>query len=248
VSVWGGQRMATNRLTQGTPVRVGLIQGNILQADKWNPARAGMIVDRFIQLTRQAAANGAEFLLWPESSTPFYFQDDAGGDEIRSLVRELGRPLLLGSDEMEPGTPNRLYNSAFMLDPVGATAAVYRKIHLVPFGEYVPFQRALFFVGPLVEAVSAFTAGDRVTMLPVREHMVSTAICYEVTYPARRERPSARGVSCSRPLPTTPGTANRRPRISTSKWPRCAPSSRAATWSGPPTPASAASSIRTGAC
>ena len=185
VSVWGGQRMATNRLTQGTPVRVGLIQANIAQVDKWNPARAGMIVDRFLQLTRQAAANGAEFLLWPESSTPFYFQDDAGSEEIRRLVSELGRPLLLGSDEMEPGSPTRLYNSAFMLDPVGATAAVYRKIHLVPFGEYVPFQRALFFVGPLVEAVSAFTAGERVTMLPVREHMVSTAICYEVTYPSQ---------------------------------------------------------------
>jgi apolipoprotein N-acyltransferase len=100
------------------------------------------------------------------------------------MVRTLGVPLLLGSDEMEPGDPPKNYNSAFMLDPAGATAAVYRKIHLVPFGEYVPFQRLLFFVGPLVEAVSAFSAGTRVTMLPVEGHMVSTAICYEVTYPS----------------------------------------------------------------
>lgn len=184
-SVWGGQRMAANRLTQGAPIRVGLIQGNIAQLDKWNPARAGMIVDRYLQLTRQAIANGAEFVLWPESATPFYFQDDPGGDQIRSLVRQTGTPLLFGSDEVEPGTPNRFYNSAYMLDTAGTTAAVYRKIHLVPFGEYVPFQRALFFVGPLVEAVSAFTAGERVTMLPVREHMISTAICYEVTYPSQ---------------------------------------------------------------
>ncbi len=184
-SVWGGQRLAANRLTQGEPVRVGLIQGNIAQVDKWNPARAEMIVDRYLQLTRQAAANGADFLLWPESATPFFFQDDPGGEQIRALVRQLGKPLLFGSDELERGTPNRYYNSAFMLDTAGATAAVYRKMHLVPFGEYVPFQRALFFVAPLVEAVSAFTAGDRVTMLPVREHMVSTAICYEVTYPSQ---------------------------------------------------------------
>lgn len=184
-SVWGGQRMAANRLTQGEPVRVGLIQGNIAQVDKWNPARADMIVDRYLQLSRQAAANGADFLVWPESATPFFFQDDPGGEQIRALVRQLGKPLLFGSDEFERGTPNRYYNSAFMLDTVGATAAVYRKMHLVPFGEYVPFQRLLFFVGPLVEAVSAFTAGDRVTMLPVREHMVSTAICYEVTYPSQ---------------------------------------------------------------
>ena len=185
-SVWGGQRLAANRLTQGEPVRVGLIQANIAQADKWNPARAGMIVDRYLQLTRQAADNGADFLLWPESATPFFFQDDPEAEVVRSMVRQLGKPLLLGSDEVERGSPkDRYYNAAFMLDSAGATAAVYRKMHLVPFGEYVPFQSLLFFVGPLVEAVSAFTPGERVTMLPVREHMISTAICYEVTYPSQ---------------------------------------------------------------
>ena len=76
-------------------------------------------------------------------------------------------PLLLGSDEIEPGDPPQYFNAGFMLDTGGATAAVYRKMHLVPFGEYVPFQQLLFFVGPLVEAVAAFSAGTRVTMLPV---------------------------------------------------------------------------------
>ena len=71
-----------------------------------------------------------------------------------------------------------------MLDSGGATAAVYRKMHLVPFGEYVPFKDLLFFVKPLVEAVSDFSPGQQVTMLPVNGHMASTAICYEVTYPA----------------------------------------------------------------
>jgi apolipoprotein N-acyltransferase len=70
-----------------------------------------------------------------------------------------------------------------MLDPVGATAAVYRKIQLVPFGEYVPFKDTLFFVRPLVEAVSDFTPGRQVTMMPATGHMLSTAICYEVVYP-----------------------------------------------------------------
>ena len=123
-------------------------------------------------------------MIWPESSTPFYFEDDPAGGIVRNMVRELGVPLLLGSDEFEDGEPARNYNAGFMLDNAGATAAVYRKIHLVPFGEYVPMQKLLFFVGPLVEAVSAFTAGTRVTMLPVEGHMISTAICYEVTFPA----------------------------------------------------------------
>ena len=184
ISIWGGMRMSGNGLTSGAPIKIGLIQGNIAQTDKWNPARAGMILERYLQLTQQATNQGAQFIMWPESSTPFYFEEDPSGTIIRRMMRELGRPLLLGSDEFEQSEPPRHYNSAFMLDTAGATAAVYRKIHLVPFGEYVPFQRLLFFVGPLVEAVSAFSRGTRVTMLPVEGHMVSTAICYEVTYPA----------------------------------------------------------------
>jgi apolipoprotein N-acyltransferase len=184
VSIWGGLRLSSNALTSGQAITVGLIQGNIAQTDKWNPARAGMILDRYLQLTQQAVQRGAQFIIWPESATPFYFEEDPAGNVIRQMVRSQGKPLLLGSDETEPGDPPHSYNSAFMLDTGGATAAVYRKIHLVPFGEYVPFQRLLFFVGPLVEAVSAFSAGTRVTMLPVEGHMVSTAICYEVTYPA----------------------------------------------------------------
>ena len=184
ISVWGGLRLTSTTLTSGAPIKIGLIQGNIAQTDKWNPARAGMILDRYLQLTRQAADNGAQFIMWPESSTPFYFEEDPEGTVVRRMVASLGRPLLLGSDEFEDVQPPKHYNAAFMLDTAGATAATYRKIHLVPFGEYVPLQRLLFFVGPLVEAVSAFSAGTRVTMLPVEGHMVSTAICYEVTYPA----------------------------------------------------------------
>jgi apolipoprotein N-acyltransferase len=184
VSIGGGVRLQSNALTQGEPIKVGLIQGNIAQTDKWNPARAGMILDRYLQLSRQAADDGAQFLIWPESATPFFFEEDLAGGMVRGMVRELGIPLLLGSDEIEDAQPPRTYNAAFMLDTHGATAAVYRKIHLVPFGEYVPFQRLLFFVAPLVEAVSSFSRGTRVTMLPVEGHMVSTAICYEVTYPA----------------------------------------------------------------
>ena len=63
----------------------------------------------------------------------------------------------------------------------GATAAVYRKIQLVPFGEYVP--RPFFFAGRLVEAVSDFSPGETAVLLPVRGHLASTAICYEVVYP-----------------------------------------------------------------
>jgi apolipoprotein N-acyltransferase len=168
----------------GSETRVGLIQANIPQEEKWKRSSAEAIFDRYVRMTRQAVAEGAQFVMWPESAMPFYFEEDPIGEErVRTLVRQLGVPLLFGSDQIERGRPERYYNSAFMLDPAGATAAVYRKMYLVPFGEYVPFKNVLFFVGPLVEAVSDFSPGNSVTMLPVLGHMVGTAICYEVVYP-----------------------------------------------------------------
>jgi apolipoprotein N-acyltransferase len=195
VAVWGGQRLAANTLVAGgTPVQVGLVQGNIAQVDKWNPARASDILDRYLTLTHQAVERGAAFVVWPESATPFFYDEDpAGRDAVRRQVQALGVPLLFGTDEIERGSPPRYFNSAFMLDGFGATAAVYRKIHLVPFGEYVPFKDLLFFVRPLVEAVSDFSPGTSVTMLPVSGHMVSTAICYEITYPSLKRRAVLQG-------------------------------------------------------
>lgn len=184
-SVWGGARLDASTLTrEGTPVRVGIVQGNIPQEEKWDRSRAGDILARYLSMTRDVARNGVDLVMWPESATPFYFDEDpVGAEAVRALGREIGTPILFGTDEIERGRPDQYFNSAFMLDEAGATAAVYRKIHLVPFGEYVPFQQALFFVAPLVEAVSDFSPGMRVTMLPVAGHMASTAICYEVVYP-----------------------------------------------------------------
>jgi len=184
-SLWGSARLNDNRLTrEGTPMTVALIQGNIPQMEKWDPSHAVSIFDRYLQMTRDAASAGARFIMWPESATPFYFDEDPlSAVEVRRTARELGTPLLFGTDEIERGSPDRYYNSAFMLDTAGATAAVYRKMYLVPFGEYVPFGHLLTFVSPLVEAVSAFSPGLRVTMMPVDGHMISTAICYEIVYP-----------------------------------------------------------------
>jgi apolipoprotein N-acyltransferase len=184
-SVWGAARLSDSALTrEGSPITVALVQGNIPQEEKWDAARAGAIYERYLNMSRAARAAGAQFIVWPESATPFYFDEDpASALRLRQLARDLATPILFGTDEIERGSAPRYYNSAFMLAPAGTTAAVYRKMYLVPFGEYVPFHQLLFFVGPLVEAVSAFSPGMRVTMMPVQGHMVSTAICYEVVYP-----------------------------------------------------------------
>jgi apolipoprotein N-acyltransferase len=186
VGVWGSRRAGGAEWTRaGDPVRVGLIQGNVDQEDKQNPARAAAIFQSYLGMTRQALRQGAEFIIWPESSTPFQFEEDAlAAAQIRTLAQQAHVPILVGSDQIErTGTAFRYYNAAFLVQPDGTTGAAYRKMHLVPFGEYVPLKRILFFAAPLVEAVSDFSAGEDAVLLPVRGHLVSTAICYEVVYP-----------------------------------------------------------------
>jgi apolipoprotein N-acyltransferase len=160
------------------------VQGNIPQDEKWNPARAAAILERYLAMTREAAQRKARLVVWPESSTPFYFEEDRlDADRVRSVVRETGIALLFGSDQIERGDPPKYYNSAFVLRADGSTAGVYRKMYLVPFGEYVPLKRLLFFVAPLVDAVADFSPGQGAVTLPVNGFTISTAICYEIVYP-----------------------------------------------------------------
>ena len=191
VAVWGSRRVARSEWTAtGDSVRVGLIQGNVDQGQKWDPARASAIFQDYLRMTREAIAQGAQFVLWPESSTPFFFEEDRPGAEmVRATARNARVAILLGSDQIDwriegaKRIADKYYNSAFVVRPDGSTAGSYRKMHLVPFGEYVPLKELLFFAGPLVEAVGPFSAGVDPTLLPVNGHPISVAICYEVVYP-----------------------------------------------------------------
>ena len=204
VAGWGTWRIADGSLTrQGTPIRVGLVQGNVAQEIKWRPEQARTIFTTYIAMTRDVVRRGAQFVIWPESSTPFTFESDSVGEaEMRGLAREVGVPILFGSDqttlERRASLPpplgaaadphvERHYNAAFQLAPDGTTAAVYRKIHLVPFGEFVPLAVWLTVFPPLVPTLAGFapfSAGDSIVVLPVGLHRASTAICYEVVYPS----------------------------------------------------------------
>jgi apolipoprotein N-acyltransferase len=185
-AAWGSLRIADGSLTRmGTAIRVGLIQGNIAQEDKWKAGEARRIFTTYIAMTRDAVRRGAEFVIWPESSTPFMFEEDPVGQAaIRELARELHVSILFGSDQEVHGATPALYNAAFLIGPDGTTLGVYRKIHLVPWGEFIPLKRWLYFVSPLVDSFTDFSPGTTMVMLPVGSHLVSTAICYEVVYPS----------------------------------------------------------------
>ena len=182
----GAWRVGRQQLLEtGTPVRVGLIQGDIEQNVKWDPAMRDPIMERHLALSRRALAEGADVVLWPESSTPFYFDVEAARAEpLRRLAAQARTPFLIGTDDFERvAGVDHYYNAVVLVGADGRSHGSYRKMQLVPFGEYVPLKRLLFFVGPLVQAVSDFSAGTDPHVFDVNGHGVSVAVCYESVYP-----------------------------------------------------------------
>ena len=188
VAAAGSVRAARSELTRsGAVLRVGLVQGNIAQEQKWDPAYRDQILGQYLGLSRQVIDAGAELVIWPEAATPFFFDIDAAlAEPIRRLAVSSRTSFLIGTDEFvrgQNGAANQYYNSAVLVREDGRSSRSYRKMQLVPFGEYVPLKQLLFFVGPLVEAVSDFSAGAEPVVFDAGGHRLSTAICYEVVFP-----------------------------------------------------------------
>jgi apolipoprotein N-acyltransferase len=198
IAVAGVARVDVGALTSaGRVLRVGIVQGSIEQDVKWSPAFREPTVARYLSLSREALIRGASLVVWPESSTPFFFEiESALAEPVRRLAAETRTPFLIGTDEYERRSEggvyvDRSYNSAVLVGADGLTHGAYRKMHLVPFGEYVPLKRLLFFVAPLVEQVSDFAPGTDPVILDLGAGgqggsggHVSVSICYESVYPA----------------------------------------------------------------
>ena len=185
VAGFGMWRLQDDRLnTEGAEVRVAALQGNVAQDEKWDPRLRDRILENYLGLTKAAIEEGARLIVWPEAAVPFAFDNDpVAAAPIRDLARDAGVHLLIGTTDITFDDEPRYYNAAVMVDETGGVAGVYRKQHLVPFGEYVPLRQALFFVSPLVETVGDFSAGPGPDVLSMQGHPVGTAICYEVIYP-----------------------------------------------------------------
>jgi apolipoprotein N-acyltransferase len=184
----GAARVARGTLThEGQPFRVGLIQGSVEQAVREDASRRGAIMATHLDLSRQALGAGAQLVIWPESSTTFYFDaEPVFAAPVRRLAQESRTPFLIGTDEIEfvSARERRYYNGAVLVGPDGLSHGTYRKMRLVPFGEYVPLKQLLFFARPLVEAVSDFSPGtDPRTFDLGSGRQISVAICYESIYP-----------------------------------------------------------------
>jgi apolipoprotein N-acyltransferase len=162
-----------------------LAQGAIDQARKWNPAYQRQTVDIYRRLSLPPEAGApADLIVWPESAVPLFFQ--RGGPlaaQVRATARDSGSFLLFGSPAYEQsGRDLRYLNSAFLLSPEGRTLGRSDKVHLVPFGEYVPLGRYLPFIDKLVVGIGDFSPGT-VAPLPMNGHDIGVLICFEGIFP-----------------------------------------------------------------
>jgi apolipoprotein N-acyltransferase len=126
-----------------------------------------------------------DLIIWPESPAPFFENDPRLRETLSSIAQQTHAYVLAGTVGAVPGDPNGLYNSAQLVAPSGRWLARYDKIHLVPFGEYVPLKGLFDLVhfNRLVQDVGNFVPGTERMVLPVNGYKLGTFICYESAYP-----------------------------------------------------------------
>jgi apolipoprotein N-acyltransferase len=185
--IYGAFRIQSieTRAAAAPAIRVAVIQGDIRQDVKWDIRFRLETTGIYDRLSLSAARHGADLIVWPETATPFFYGLDLGlTARVQKTIRTAGVPFLIGSPRVAPG-PNgdAYYNSAYLIGPDARTLGRYDKVHLVPYGEYVPLRRWMPFIGKLVAQVGDFSAGRKGRVLTWDHHRLGPLICYELIFP-----------------------------------------------------------------
>ncbi len=195
--VWGAWRMqAVDEAASRAPhLAVTVVQANIPLEKLWQPSWRLETVERHLDLTRRAAAGTPQrpwLVVWPESAAPFYFLADARESQpVLESAERLGAWITLGSQGLiRIGPPLTASNRAWLVGPDGRPAGHYDKVHLVPFGEYVPWSRLFFFVRAIAALGLDFQPGVKGGTLSAGGVALGPLICYESIFPelARAQR------------------------------------------------------------
>jgi apolipoprotein N-acyltransferase len=144
-------------------------------------------------LSLNIAGRRGNLILWPETAIPFYLQlRDSNGEMVLETARKTESHIITGSPAYRRGEGGiEYFNSAFLISPEGEMAGRYDKVHLVPFGEYVPLKRLLFFIKKLTVGVGDFSSGTSLTPLTLKtasgegsdRSSVGVLICFESIFP-----------------------------------------------------------------
>ena len=188
--IWGWATMKSAPPMEDS-FQASVIQGNVPFDMLWNQIPDTQIRDLFdqhIDLSLEAHKTGASLIIWPEFSVPLCFSCAYSiypefKNGLARFVQDTGTTLLLGTNEtvMSEQGP-QYYNTALCLRPDLKTSQ-YHKMHLVPFGEYIPYKKIFFFIENMTQAIGELSAGDKYVLHRFEGKEFGTPICYEIIFP-----------------------------------------------------------------
>ncbi|MCX5714358.1 MAG: apolipoprotein N-acyltransferase [Candidatus Omnitrophica bacterium] len=178
------------------PIKISVIQANIPQDLKWQESARDFIIRKYLGFNTVAASARPDLLIWPEAALPVVLEEEP--EYYRLLinnVRQIKTPLLFGAVTQSKGL---YYNSACLVSGEGQFLERYDKIHLVPFGEYIPLKKALPFLETIVP-IGDITPGRQYSIFEVPNSKVpnkfSVLICFEDLFPELSREFVRRGAS-----------------------------------------------------
>ena len=247
-----------SRLAGSGMLRVAVLQGNIPHDQTWDEAYRDSTLQRYQALTERAAATRPDVIVWPETTVPGYLGvDEEITQRVTALARQVRCPLLVGAPAPTIHDERiTLMNSATLIDALGNLVARYDKMHLVAFGEFVPFDTWLPWLRGLLPPIGEFSPGHEYTVFhmgsglraqgnrlahsPQPTALNSRSVCSSVLRMSFLSSPggsSAGGRRRSSSLPMMPGSDLPRRPTSTPRPRPFVPLSCASPWRAPPTPA-----------
>lgn len=183
---YGRYRMTNDFAVPDQTLKVGVVQGNIPQEDKWRQSAAEGILETFQNGTMGLEQQGASLILWPEASLPYELNYDAS-DIGYNLGAERSDVLFGAITRSGLGNGRRhespYFNTALLADAQGRLLGYYHKRHLVPFGEYVPWKEYLVFAKKLTAQVGELLPGTEYHPIKYRGGLLGVLICYEDIFP-----------------------------------------------------------------
>jgi apolipoprotein N-acyltransferase len=171
-------------LTTDKKLTIGVAQGNIEQDVKWDQGFQKETLEIYRKLSLELSKASPHLVIWPETAVPAYFPSGTGLDQkVMAIPHQLNTYLLFGSlSSRKQGEEVKVYNSAYFISPRPRILSRYDKMHLVPFGEYVPLSSFFPFFNSLV-GIGNITPGEEVVVFQLPHGKFGTLICFEVIFP-----------------------------------------------------------------
>jgi apolipoprotein N-acyltransferase len=171
---------------EGEEIKIAMLQGNMEPEIKWKEDLLDYNIQTYIEMSRQAAKDSVDFIIWPETAAPCYLASEKVYlHQVQRTCDELNVPMLVGTNDYEVLSDGKLkyYNSAFLFTPQSNYPTVYNKIHLVPFSEKLPYDEYLGITKRIQLGQSDFSKGDELVIFEIPKGKFATLICFESVYP-----------------------------------------------------------------